>query len=107
MEGLLGQMSSLERHLVDTHDLVTVRGKGGRPVPILIPQDIQHVLAIITDQKVRELVRISATNPYVFANFGEFVLFETVRTNYMYIFGTVLVNFEVIRVPLILHCIIS
>ena len=35
----MNQLSPLEKGLLRSHQVVTVRGKRGRPVPILIPPD--------------------------------------------------------------------
>ena len=70
MEALVENLSALEKRLLDSQDIVRVRGKRGRPVPILIPHDIQHVLELITDAHVRAKVCLSES-PYVFANFSE------------------------------------
>ena len=65
------QLSSLEQHLMTTQQIVTVRGKHGRPVPILIPADILPAMELLTLDLVRKSVGIRSDNPYVFANFGK------------------------------------
>ena len=39
MENFVNQLSPLEKELLRSHQVVTMRGKRGRPVPILIPPD--------------------------------------------------------------------
>jgi hypothetical protein len=70
MQDLLGDLTSFEKQLVDSHDLVTVRGKRGRPVPILIPEDVQTILALIADHDVRRTIGVD-DNELMFANSGK------------------------------------
>ena len=70
MEALLANMSTLEKRLVDTQDIVRVRGKRGRAVPIIIPPNIQHVLALIVDNDIRAMLGLEKSQ-YVFANFSK------------------------------------
>ena len=69
MEALFASLSALEKRLVDTLDIVRVRGKRGRAVPILIPVDIQHVLNMIANAEVR--CKLGLQSPFVFANFSK------------------------------------
>ena len=55
---------------LDSEDIIRVRGKRGRPVPILIPHDIQHLLELFTDAHVHAQVGVLASL-YIFANFSK------------------------------------
>lgn len=65
------QLSSLEKLLMKTQDLVTVRGKGGSPVPIIIPKDVKHILEMLIDVDLRPSWGIKKKNIYIFANWGK------------------------------------
>lgn len=69
MIGLVAD-SAFERKLLQVHSIVTVRGKRGRPVPVLIPADVKDILKMIADEDVRTLIRVNSE--YLFANFGKF-----------------------------------
>lgn len=71
MCNLLSHLSRLESKLVEEQDLVTVRGKHGSPVPIVIPKDIQDLLEMIATKGVREDCGV-LDEQYVFATTGEF-----------------------------------
>lgn len=62
----INELSPLERKLLETQDIVTVRGKKGRPVPILIPQDMIVLMQLLLDDEVRGKIGVD-TSPYVFA----------------------------------------
>jgi hypothetical protein len=70
MSNMLSQLSDLEKQLVDDQEIVTVRGKHGSPVPILIPKDTAGLLHIITDTDTRSQCGVIDTR-YVFAQFGK------------------------------------
>ena len=71
MEELGSTLSELEKQLATTHDLVNIRGKQGRKVPVLIPPFCQRVLGVITDEENRKFVGILPENPYVFSISGK------------------------------------
>ena len=52
-------LTSVEQHLLNTIDLVNIRGKGNARVPLLIPKDAKRVLQYILDPDVRKEVKVS------------------------------------------------
>jgi len=69
-EALLGELSTLERHLLKSQEMMWIRGKQGKRVPVLIPSDVQKGLEYINDAEVRRLGGINPHTPYLFANRG-------------------------------------
>ena len=58
-----------------THDIVTVRGKRGSPVPVLIPKDTKPLMDYISDRTLRESLNLNLSADdegieYIFANTG-------------------------------------
>ena len=70
MEGYMESLSPLEKQLIDSHGIITIRGKKGRAVPVLIPPDVKRVLELLANEEVRKRFGIQE-NPYLFANFCE------------------------------------
>ena len=66
-------LSSLERHLINSHELVAVRGKRGSKVPILLPSDIQPLMAYIADPVNRKTANIVESG-YFFATKGKYLV---------------------------------
>lgn len=64
-------LTPLEERLLASHDLVTVRGKCGRPVPVLIPDDCKPGMEYLSDLVVREAAGVNGNNIFFFANTGE------------------------------------
>lgn len=60
-------LSKLEKNLVMSQDMFTVRGKRGRPVPVIVPADIKHVLDLLQSQEMRQHLGIHES-PYLFAS---------------------------------------
>jgi len=65
---VLLSLTPLEQKLATSMDLVQVRGKCGRKVPILIPEDCQVAMNLLAAHRNEH---ISASNPYFFANAGK------------------------------------
>ena len=67
-------LSTLEKQLLHSHDLCTVRGKHGSPVPVLIPPDAQPAMEYIADAQVRKNVEVDVTDDegrhFLFSNKG-------------------------------------
>ncbi|XP_033758150.1 uncharacterized protein LOC117340499 [Pecten maximus] len=61
-------LSDFEKKLLKTQDLVEIRGKTGRGVPVLIPLETQRVLEFLSNKASRDKGGIKAENPYMFAN---------------------------------------
>ncbi|PIK32850.1 hypothetical protein BSL78_30338 [Apostichopus japonicus] len=63
-----GDLSNFEKKLLEEQDLLEVRGKCGKFVPVIVPAYIKPLLEFITDSVVRHTAGISTSNKYVFAN---------------------------------------
>ena len=70
MKYFTGDLTCLERHLIESQRVITVRGKHGTPVPIIIPADVQPALEKIANQTLREKFGLE-DNQYLFANFSK------------------------------------
>ncbi|XP_069105224.1 uncharacterized protein [Argopecten irradians] len=80
---LLGNdMSELEMHLVESQELIKIRGKNGKTVPVLVPDDTKEALSFIAEDNVRRAVGIKTWNPYLFANTGDSVMraYDSLKT---------------------------
>ncbi|XP_070573897.1 uncharacterized protein [Ptychodera flava] len=58
-------LSSLERHLLDSLDMMYIRGKRGRKVAVMIPNDCKEAMEILCNQ--RTTAGITNSNKYFFA----------------------------------------
>lgn len=67
-EEMRHELSEMEIHLIESQHVVTVRGKRGSPVPVLIPRDCHPALDFISNVRVRKTIRVES--PYLFANSG-------------------------------------
>lgn len=72
----MAQLTSLEKELVKSQVMVTVRGKRGTPVPVLIPQDCRAAMDYLSNSDVRQTLGIDQAvddrgNHFFFANKGE------------------------------------
>ncbi|XP_014672580.1 PREDICTED: uncharacterized protein LOC106813048 [Priapulus caudatus] len=70
LEEFRADLTDLEKQLVRSHEVLTVRGKRGRPVPVLIPPDVCHLLKLISDEDVRRMADVQGS-PYLFPNYGK------------------------------------
>ena len=68
-------MSPLERHLLECSDMVYIRGKRGRKVPVIIPDDAQNAMKILNEK--REEYGIENDNIYFFADSSNYACFMT------------------------------
>ncbi|XP_030843815.1 uncharacterized protein LOC115924951 isoform X2 [Strongylocentrotus purpuratus] len=68
---LLGQLSETEKFLMQSQDLIETRGKRGRKVPVLVPQDTQRALEYLANSDVRKAAGVHTTNKYLFPNQGQ------------------------------------
>ncbi|XP_033740934.1 uncharacterized protein LOC117327839, partial [Pecten maximus] len=74
-KGLLGDdLTELEQYLLDSQELIKIRGKNGKMVPILVPEDAQKPMEFITSTAVRRAVGVKTWNTFVFGNTGEGVI---------------------------------
>ncbi|XP_062566938.1 uncharacterized protein LOC134229248 isoform X2 [Saccostrea cucullata] len=67
-ESLAKDLTDVEKHLMGTQDLMRVRGKRGRPVPVLIPPDCRKALAFLANTAQRKKAKIAEGNLYLFPN---------------------------------------
>ncbi|XP_078310283.1 uncharacterized protein LOC111116385 isoform X1 [Crassostrea virginica] len=67
-------LTDFERMLLKTQDLVEIRGKTGRGVPVLIPNETKEVLNYLSNPIARIKANIKPENPYMFANTGNTVV---------------------------------
>ncbi|KAJ8018205.1 hypothetical protein HOLleu_43939 [Holothuria leucospilota] len=65
---LTGKLTEFEKKLLLEQDMMEIRGKCGKFVPVIIPPYIKPLLKYITDSEVRHAAGISSTNNYVFAS---------------------------------------
>ena len=71
MEEFKQELSSLELYLTKSLNMVEIRGKRGRKVPLLIPEEAQDALAFLVNEKVRKELN-PHTRSYIFTNFGNY-----------------------------------
>ncbi|OWF47136.1 hypothetical protein KP79_PYT07144 [Mizuhopecten yessoensis] len=67
-ESLESDLSPVEKHLLESQEFLRVRGKRGRPVPVIIPPDAKRALAFLASVKGRRSSGIVEGNPYLFPN---------------------------------------
>lgn len=65
---VLGELTKLEDRLLKDQDVIEIRGKRGKIVPVLVPSYTRPLLEHVTDKQVRKNAGISSSNGYVFAN---------------------------------------
>ncbi|KAJ8045348.1 N-lysine methyltransferase KMT5A-B [Holothuria leucospilota] len=65
---LLGELTKFEERLLMEQDVVEIRGKCGKFVPVIVPDYAKPLLEFLTNSEVRRNAGISSNNPYVFAN---------------------------------------
>ena len=68
-DDIYNSLSPLEKNLVKNFDLIKIKGKRGRHVPVITPPDISQALRILYEN--REHGQISETKNYFFANKGD------------------------------------
>ncbi|XP_055956953.1 uncharacterized protein LOC126821491 [Patella vulgata] len=61
-EHLVGQLTDFEKKLLKEQEVMTVRGKTGRGVPIILPKITKQGLKFLTDRKIRKDGVIRAYN---------------------------------------------
>ncbi len=64
----MGELTKTEKYLLESQDLLETRGKGGIPVPLLIPKDCMMALDFLANAKLRHLVAVKTENKFLFAN---------------------------------------
>ncbi|XP_065943060.1 uncharacterized protein [Magallana gigas] len=71
---LRSNLTDFEKMLLKTQDLVEIRGKTGRGVPVLIPNETNKVLEYLSDPVARQRASIRPENDYMFPNTGRTVV---------------------------------
>ncbi|XP_052811802.1 uncharacterized protein LOC128239273 isoform X3 [Mya arenaria] len=61
-------LTAVEKHLLDSQGLMMIRGKRGKPVPVIIPKDADKPLAFIANLEARLAAGVQSSNKYLFAN---------------------------------------
>lgn len=84
------ELSEYEQHLVGTHDVLTIRGKRGRPVPVLLTPELRLLLDRLADEDVRKQVGVE-DNRYLFANYGKTRLYLPTLYRPLYCFESAFV----------------
>lgn len=69
MANLLGDLTNLEKKLIEEQKIITVRGKHGSPVPIIIPKDTIPLMELIADKQNREICGVT-DEVFLFATTG-------------------------------------
>ncbi|XP_033725242.1 uncharacterized protein LOC117315207 [Pecten maximus] len=79
---LRGDLAAFEKNLLNRQDMVTIRGKTGKGVPVILPQDTKKALQFLTDPENRTKVGVPSGNPYVFGSNGAGVYraYDAIRT---------------------------
>ncbi|OWF39284.1 hypothetical protein KP79_PYT22704 [Mizuhopecten yessoensis] len=65
---MLRELTAFEKELLRRQEVVEIRGKTGRGVPVIIPYDCKGVMQQLVNPAVRLTAGIDISNPYVFAN---------------------------------------
>ena len=68
-EDVKKELSSLELHLLKSHELMTIRGRRVSLVPVLLPADIQQLMKYLANFQVRQAARLQSSL-YFFASQG-------------------------------------
>ncbi|XP_076092695.1 uncharacterized protein LOC143064064 [Mytilus galloprovincialis] len=61
------ELTEFEKELLNTQEVVMIRGKGGKAVPVIIPKDAVNVLEYLSNDSIRLKVGIPPSK-YLFAN---------------------------------------
>ncbi|XP_033757856.1 uncharacterized protein LOC117340214 [Pecten maximus] len=61
-------LTEFEKSLLESQDLVEIRGKTGRGLPVIIPEETKRVLEFLSNSSCRDKCSIQAENLFMFAN---------------------------------------
>lgn len=64
---IVKSLSEFERKLVEEQDVIEIRGKCGKCVPVIIPKHVRGILAHLCNQSVRAAAGIPDSSVYIFA----------------------------------------
>ncbi|XP_060584452.1 uncharacterized protein LOC132740548 isoform X2 [Ruditapes philippinarum] len=73
-EYLVGECTAFEKQLLESQEVMTIRGKTGRGVPVILPSETAKGLAYLTDSRVRISAGVHASNHYIFASQGDSIV---------------------------------
>ncbi|XP_063403047.1 centromere protein F-like [Mytilus trossulus] len=62
------QLTTLEKKMLQTQELVELRGKNGTRVPVILPPEVVPSIEFLANKIVREKAGIKEENMYLFAN---------------------------------------
>ncbi len=62
------ELSPLQLCLLESQEMMEVRGKGGRGVPVIVPPDLKPVLQYLVNADAREESGVQSANKYMFPN---------------------------------------
>ncbi|OWF39286.1 hypothetical protein KP79_PYT22706 [Mizuhopecten yessoensis] len=76
-----GDLTKFEHHLLEHQDVVVIRGKTGRGVPVILPPDVHNSFKYLSNEAVRRTAGIPSTNKYLYASAGAgvFRAYEAIR----------------------------
>lgn len=66
-EEIVKSLSEFERKLVEEQDVIEIRGKCGKCVPVIIPKHVRGILAHLCNQRVRAAAGIPSSSVHIFA----------------------------------------
>lgn len=75
------ELSVLEQKLLESQDLIEVRGKLGRGVPVIVPNDTKRILKYLASADVRVKAGIQPSNDFLFSNtrFGVLRAYDSLK----------------------------
>ncbi|XP_033725163.1 uncharacterized protein LOC117315128 [Pecten maximus] len=75
-------LTKFEKRLVEDQDVIEIRGKCGKFVPVIVPKHARRILKFLTSDNVRRSAGVSERNPYVFASNREGIIrgYDAVRS---------------------------
>uniref|UniRef100_K1RM77 Uncharacterized protein n=1 Tax=Magallana gigas TaxID=29159 RepID=K1RM77_MAGGI len=65
---LMKELTSFEAHLLMTQEVVEIRGKVGRCVPVILPLETRQALSSIASKIVRKACSIPVESSYIFGS---------------------------------------
>lgn len=79
---LMKELTSFEAHLLMTQEVVEIRGKVGRCVPVILPLETRQALSFIASKIVRKACSIPVESPYLFGSKtgGVFRAYDAIST---------------------------
>ncbi|XP_021345084.1 uncharacterized protein LOC110445054, partial [Mizuhopecten yessoensis] len=79
---LTGNLTNFEKQLVEDQDVIEIRGKCGKFVPVIVPKHARRILKFLTSNDVRRSAGVTERNPYVFASNREGIIrgYDAVRS---------------------------